>query len=321
VHVIVSSVQVLTSNPLPESWSHFPAAKRRLIHVIDECAPANVILLSGDIHTGELSGVPRAAPSNTPSLSTATTTKIDKGTTKDTTTATVAAVETVDVDFDGLLEATSSGMTHACAQAWWGALCRLMNRSWTQHRVTDHAFLDDINFGSIDFRWKVSPSTTSSSSPSSSSSSSPSSVIVGHAVVNIHDRSGAIALRARVPLRDRGSFIAAADAASDDSGISTSAFVPSSYAFLRASPVSGKSFVDGAPPLLTQALVTVFGIDLRVAASVTLALLSFAVAAVGVYAVTRVAFALTNAVYAPHNRPVATGHGGDSTITHEKKNI
>ena len=39
--------QVLTSNPLVESWAHFPMAKRRLLNLLLETKPTNLLLLSG----------------------------------------------------------------------------------------------------------------------------------------------------------------------------------------------------------------------------------------------------------------------------------
>lgn len=47
---------MLTSNPLVESWAHFPAAKRRLLRLLHDTNPANLLLLSGDVHYAELSG-------------------------------------------------------------------------------------------------------------------------------------------------------------------------------------------------------------------------------------------------------------------------
>ena len=47
---------MLTSNPLVESWAHFPAAKRRLLRLLQDTNPANLLLLSGDVHYAELSG-------------------------------------------------------------------------------------------------------------------------------------------------------------------------------------------------------------------------------------------------------------------------
>ena len=46
-HVIVSSIQVLTSNPAVESWGHFPVAKRKLIETVAEYDPPGLVFLSG----------------------------------------------------------------------------------------------------------------------------------------------------------------------------------------------------------------------------------------------------------------------------------
>ena len=46
-HIIVSSIQVLTSNPAVESWGHFPVAKRKLIETIAEFNPPGLVFLSG----------------------------------------------------------------------------------------------------------------------------------------------------------------------------------------------------------------------------------------------------------------------------------
>ena len=56
-HVLVSSVQVLTSNPMVESWGHFPVEKERLLNLIKDTKPRGFILLSGDVHHAELSKV------------------------------------------------------------------------------------------------------------------------------------------------------------------------------------------------------------------------------------------------------------------------
>ena len=55
-HLLVSSVQLLTSNPLVESWGHFPASKRRLLALLEEARPAGALVLSGDVHYAEFLG-------------------------------------------------------------------------------------------------------------------------------------------------------------------------------------------------------------------------------------------------------------------------
>lgn len=48
VHVVVSSVQVLTTNPVMELWGHFPQERKRLLELLNEVP--GTILLSGDVH-------------------------------------------------------------------------------------------------------------------------------------------------------------------------------------------------------------------------------------------------------------------------------
>ena len=56
-HVIVSSIQVLTTNPAVESWGHFPTEKSRLLTLLATHNPRGAVLLSGDVHHGEVSSV------------------------------------------------------------------------------------------------------------------------------------------------------------------------------------------------------------------------------------------------------------------------
>lgn len=53
VHVVVSSLQVLTTNAAMEGWGHFPAERDRLIRLLAQVP--NVVLLSGDVHFAEVS--------------------------------------------------------------------------------------------------------------------------------------------------------------------------------------------------------------------------------------------------------------------------
>jgi alkaline phosphatase D len=41
-HVVVSSVQILTSNPIVESWNHFPVAKKRLMNLFQKYNPLKI---------------------------------------------------------------------------------------------------------------------------------------------------------------------------------------------------------------------------------------------------------------------------------------
>ncbi len=54
-HLIVSSIQVLPVDHPYEKWANFPAARRRLFELLEAKKPANLLLLSGDRHLGEIS--------------------------------------------------------------------------------------------------------------------------------------------------------------------------------------------------------------------------------------------------------------------------
>ena len=57
-HLIVSSLQVLPAMGLPgkdgEHWSRFPAARQRLLQLLEDKEVAAPLLLSGDVHLGEV---------------------------------------------------------------------------------------------------------------------------------------------------------------------------------------------------------------------------------------------------------------------------
>ena len=102
VHLIVSSVQVLTSSPIVESWGHFPRSKRRLLNMLADTRPAGAMLLSGDVHYAELLG---------------------------------SREEGVDARGAGMLEITSSGLTHSCGDSGLGKLlCGTILRLFGGHR-------------------------------------------------------------------------------------------------------------------------------------------------------------------------------------------
>lgn len=54
--------QVLTSNPLVESWGHFPRSRKRLLDLLHRTNPAGLVMLSGDVHHAELASGWRASP-------------------------------------------------------------------------------------------------------------------------------------------------------------------------------------------------------------------------------------------------------------------
>ena len=59
VHILASSIQVVPEQHGFEKWSNFPSAKARLLALIDELSPRNLIVISGDRHFAELSKLER----------------------------------------------------------------------------------------------------------------------------------------------------------------------------------------------------------------------------------------------------------------------
>jgi len=128
VHVIISSVQVLTTNPVVESWGHFPAARSRLLNLL--ASVKGVVLLSGDVHHAEIATSMQNNKAKYPN--------------------------------DGaIMEVTSSGMTHSCEGPFYGRLCRPILDTFPRHRFIGGKLNDDdgpsyftkLNFGSIDIDW------------------------------------------------------------------------------------------------------------------------------------------------------------------------
>eukprot|EP01038_Epipyxis_sp_PR26KG_P016362 gene16362-22300_t len=125
MNIIVSSIQILTTNPVVESWGHFPIQRQRLIELMRELNPSGLVFLSGDVHLGELSQ---------------------------------ASFERLDGTFGEWLEITSSGLTHTCGDGIINYyLCPLMMILFNKHRHTKNSFFIGKNFGLIE----VSQPTTS----------------------------------------------------------------------------------------------------------------------------------------------------------------
>jgi len=122
-HVIVSSIQVFTSNPVFESWGHFPVAKRRLVDLLSRTDPSGLLVLSGDVHLAESITV-------------------------------TSSGESEDCGKREWLEVTSSGFTHSAADGLLNKLlCPLMLSTFSRHRHSsknDTVFVGN-NFGLISF--------------------------------------------------------------------------------------------------------------------------------------------------------------------------
>jgi alkaline phosphatase D len=123
VNVIVSSIQVLTTNPVMETWGHFPLERAKLLQLISDSRARGVVLLSGDVHHGEI---------------------LDPW----------ANWEKSGADtFSSLLEVTSSGMTHTCTKGLYGALCRPLLDAFASHRQRPDAYYTGRNFGILTIDW------------------------------------------------------------------------------------------------------------------------------------------------------------------------
>jgi alkaline phosphatase D len=59
VHILGSSIQVVPEQHGFEKWSNFPSARARLFALLDELAPRNLVVISGDRHFAELSKLER----------------------------------------------------------------------------------------------------------------------------------------------------------------------------------------------------------------------------------------------------------------------
>lgn len=57
IHLIASSIQVLSEEHDFEKWANFPAAKKRLFDLFQSTKASNIVLLSGDRHISEVSKI------------------------------------------------------------------------------------------------------------------------------------------------------------------------------------------------------------------------------------------------------------------------
>ena len=119
VHLIVSSVQLLTSNPLVESWGHFPVSKARLLALLAEARPAAALVLSGDVHFAEFLGpAATAAASSSPfsshssSASPSASSSASASSASSSTTAAAAVARAVVKPPEGIAELSREHLTH-----------------------------------------------------------------------------------------------------------------------------------------------------------------------------------------------------------------
>jgi len=160
VHIIVSSVQVFTSNPLLESWGHFPRARQRLAELLSLARPAGLLFVSGDVHFGEF--ISFAPPGTVSDAESPLVVACSADATLDASCSAENGQD--DASRPRLLEVTSSGLTHGCSGAWWGALCKPILESYKSHRARgvdgsrSKAYVTEQNFGTIHLDWGESNS-------------------------------------------------------------------------------------------------------------------------------------------------------------------
>lgn len=115
VHLVVSSIQIVTCNPIVESWGHFPLAKSRLLDIFRRYDPPGLLLISGDVHHAEISSVQYTR---------------------------------ADGQRGRWFEVTSSGLTHTCQDnIITGHVCPLMLDAFHAHREGTFNYLMERNFG------------------------------------------------------------------------------------------------------------------------------------------------------------------------------
>jgi alkaline phosphatase D len=122
LNIIVSSVQIWTTNPAMESWGQFPKEQERLWNLMQQhyarssssSSVGPVLFWSGDVHHGEISG------------------------------------------HEGYLEVTSSGLTHHCGQPkLYGRLCQPLLENFHQHRFRNDTFFIGLNYGVLQVDWQT----------------------------------------------------------------------------------------------------------------------------------------------------------------------
>jgi alkaline phosphatase D len=146
VILVLSSVQVLTTNPLFESWGHFPEEKLRLLRLVNQYSKLRkernekdsfaLVFLSGDVHHGEILDASSLSSPSHPSK-------------------------------DGrIMEITSSGMTHSLSNSFYGTIVAPALEIFSSHRHKNTSSRNNVNsssssssyylnrnFGSIQIHW------------------------------------------------------------------------------------------------------------------------------------------------------------------------
>ena len=134
--IVVSTIQVLTTNPVIENWAQFPMAQKRLLELLSKYKPNGLTLLSGDVHFAEILKAEYGS---------------DEKNQNDVEETEVVGVK--EHQSKDLIEVTTSGMTHTCADTTMGALCKTAINRYSIHRYNKDAFYIGYNYGTIVFDW------------------------------------------------------------------------------------------------------------------------------------------------------------------------
>ncbi|GAB5032173.1 alkaline phosphatase d [Nannochloropsis oceanica] len=122
MHILVSSVQLLSVNPIVEGWGHYPAAQARLLALLRKYRPRGLVVLSGDVHFSEL-------------LVTQPEEWVDEEEGREA------------------LEVTSSGMTHTCFATTMG-MCEMAVQRYDRHRLSPSSVYGGLNYGTVEVDWE-----------------------------------------------------------------------------------------------------------------------------------------------------------------------
>ena len=123
VTLVLSSVQVFSSNPVFEGWSHFPRARAKLLKLLSLYRPKGLLFLSGDVHFGEMIGFSNSTEG-------------------------------------GVMEVTSSGLTHSCTDPIYGFACPYLLKSFASHRASQDSYYTGKNYGTLSIDWEKGTVTT-----------------------------------------------------------------------------------------------------------------------------------------------------------------
>ena len=141
VLIVISSIQVYTTNPAMEGWGHFPQELQQLSELLLYASRRSVVtILSGDVHHGEiLNPFPHMRNSSTGSHHHPHT---------DHPESTFIPPQPY------YLEVTSSGLTHDCSKHIYGVVCEPLLRTFHQHRYPDiNSYYIGKNYGTISIDW------------------------------------------------------------------------------------------------------------------------------------------------------------------------